>query len=359
MGYKNMSKEWLLDNSDIPIKYILTGDKEFIGKLLENYEVQYWLAQLKPRWENNDLGEIHGSHDYRMENILGKCCILGLSKTIPVFEQYLTFIVDFLNKHINKPPEEKLSFGKIYSYRDYETVLSCFLPMLGFSGEPSVKFITEKRISILYDFVKQKRYDIYIDASGYKGIKKEWQDYIINPELYADGNIALPTMHDFILFAGMYSKLDKIKKDKIESIVAWIFDSKYMELERRYGYFFVPGGAYNVKAIISKLHLIDFNKMTFDKGDLASLIFTCYILSHFKSAKESGWFKMAMMYMENNRTIENRYNFQKNMIIEKPDCYVIGGGHMNIGENKKSKNYCEIISTYWMNRIKENIEYGK
>ena len=39
------------------------------------------------------------------------------------------------------------------------------------------------------------------------------------------------------------------------------------------------------------------------------------------------------------------------MIVEKPDCYVIGGGHMNVGEDKKGKNYSEIISTYWMNRI--------
>jgi len=350
-----MSKKWLLDNSDIPIKYILTGDKEYIEKFLENYEVQYWLSQLKPRWENNDLGKIHGSHDYRMENILGKCCILGLSKTIPVFECYLTFIIDFLNKHINEPAEEKLSFGKIYSYRDYETVLSCFLPMLGFSDEPSVKYIAEKRISILYNFVKQKRYDIYIDASGYKGIKKEWRDYIINPELYSDGNIALPAMHDFILFAGMYDKFDKTKKEKIESIVAWIFNVKYTELDGRYGYFYVPGGAYNAKAIIFKVQLIDFNKMTFDKGDLVSLVFICFILSHFKSARKSEWFKKAIIYLENYRTTEDRYNFQKHMIIEKPDCYVIGGGHMNIGENKKSKKYGEIISTYWMNRINENL----
>jgi hypothetical protein len=44
------------------------------------------------------------------------------------------------------------------------------------------------------------------------------------------------------------------------------------------------------------------------------------------------------------------------MINEKPDCYVIGGGHMNVGENKKSKKYGEIISTYWMGRIEENIK---
>jgi len=321
---------------------------------MENYEVQYWLSQLKQRSENAELGEIHGSHDYRMENILGKCWILGLSKAIPVFAHYMDFIINFLNNHIKESREDMLSFAKIYSYRDYETVLSCFLPMLGYADEASVKYIAEKRINILYDFVKQKRYDIYVDASGYKGIKKEWQPYIIDPKLYADGNITLPTMHDFILFAGIYNELNKSNKEKVETIISWIFDAQYMKINRRYGYFYVPGGSYNVKAVISKTNLIDFKRMTFDNGDLGSLVFICFILSHFESARKSEWFRLAMTYIEKYKTADKRYIFPRYMIVEKPDCYVIEGGHMNIGENKRSKKYSEIISTYWMNRIEEN-----
>lgn len=350
-----MNLDWLLNNSDIPIKYILTKDKIYSEKIIENYEVQYWLSQLKLKWENSELGDIHGSHDYRMENILGKCYILGLSNKIPIFSNYMKFIIDFLSNHIKKPNENTLSFGKIYSYRDYETVLSCFLPMLGYYDVEPVKYITEKRINILYNFIKQERYNIYVDASGYKGIKKEWQAYIIDPELYTDGNIALPTMHDFILFAGMYNNLDKTNKKKVEAIVKWVFNDKYMEINRRYGYFYVSGGTYNVKAIIFKMHLIDIKHKTFDKGDLAGLVFVCFILSHFKSAKESEWFKMAISYLNDYRTNDNRYIFPKHMIIEEKDRYVIEGGHMNIGENKKSKKYNEIISTYWTHRIQENL----
>ena len=43
------------------------------------------------------------------------------------------------------------------------------------------------------------------------------------------------------------------------------------------------------------------------------------------------------------------------LITEKPDSYVIFGGHMNVGENKKSKLYGEILSTYWMERISQNM----
>ena len=61
--------------------------------------------------------------------------------------------------------------------------------------------------------------------------------------------------------------------------------------------------------------------------------------------------KSNMTYIENYKTADKRYIFPRHMIIEKPNCHVIGGGHMNVGENKKSKKYREIISTYWMNRI--------
>jgi hypothetical protein len=334
----------------------LTKDKSYIKQFIENYEVQYWLSRLKQRSENTELGEIHGSHDYRMENILGKCWILGLSKAVPVFANYLKFIIDFLNRHIKERGEDKLSFGKIYSYRDYETVLSCFLPLLGYANEPSVKYITEKRINLLYNFVKQKRYDIYVDVSEYKGIKKEWQPYIIDPKLYADGNIALPDIHDFILFADIYNELNESNRKKVESIVSWVFDPQYMKINRRYGYFYIPGGSYNVKAVIFKMYLIDFKGMAFDNGDLGRLIFTCFILSHFESARKSEWFKIAMAYIENYKTNDNRYKFPKHMIVEKKDSYVVEGGHMNVGENKKNNKYSEIISTYWMSRIEKNLK---
>jgi hypothetical protein len=165
------------------------------------------------------------------------------------------------------------------------------------------------------------------------------------------GNISLPTMHDLILFAGIYKKLGEGKKEKVEKIVDWILDDRYMNFKGGYGYFYVPGGSYNVKSIIFKIDLMDFNKLTLGKRDLGSLLFLCFVLSHFKSAQKSEWFKSAIIYLNNYRTSDDRYIFPKNMINEKPDCYVIGGGHMNVGENQKSKKYSEIISTYWMGRI--------
>lgn len=45
--------------------------KEWIKRFLQNGEVSDWLLQLSERAKNNNIGEIHGSHDYRMKNIFG------------------------------------------------------------------------------------------------------------------------------------------------------------------------------------------------------------------------------------------------------------------------------------------------
>lgn len=149
---------WLFKNADIPIRYNLRKRQDLVTPLLQNNEVQYWLSRLTERAENKAIGDIHGSHDYRMENILGKCAILGLSKGVPEFNECMNFILDFLSEQVQKTPADALSFGNIYGYRDCEKVLDCFLPMLGYADNDAVKYIVKKRIDILYHFVKQNRY---------------------------------------------------------------------------------------------------------------------------------------------------------------------------------------------------------
>lgn len=354
-NYKESNKEWLLDNAQLPIKYNLTNDDKDIEKFLLNEEVSSWLSRLSERAADNNIGDIHGSHDYRMENILGKCWILGLTKNIDVFAENMVFIQNFLYEHIQTTQPEELSFGKIYHFRDFEKVLSCFLPLLGFFEDDAVKHIVGQRLEILYNFAKQKCYNIYVDGAQLKGVKKEWQPFIINPDLYANGHIALPDMHDLLLFAGMYEYLTKDEQQKVETIVEWFFDVEYKNIIRRYGYFYVPGGSYKTKAVIFKLHLPDFKNVAFDKSDLTSLLFNLFVLSHFKTAKSSEWFVLALNYLNQYKNENGRYNFPSHFITEKKDSYVIFGGHMNVGEVKRNKLYNEIISTYWMERIMQNV----
>ena len=217
------NREWLTNNADAPIRYLLGDISIASAALLGNPEAAAWYARLMERSEQNNIGDIHGSHDYRMENILGKCSMLGLSKSIPEFAWAMSFITDYLASHTQMPPPDAPGFGRIYHYCDCEKVLACFLPALGYYDNQAVKNIVRRRIDILYEFTRKKRYDIYIDGSALKGVKKEWQPYIIDPKLYADGNIALPDMHDILLFAGMYPYLTVEDAEKVESITGWLF----------------------------------------------------------------------------------------------------------------------------------------
>ena len=337
----SMNGEWLAGNADAPIRYTLT--RELTDSLMENAEVKYWLDILSYRVMTNNLGDIHGSHDYRYENIIGKCFILGLDSAIPQFDNLMRFFINFLDTHITKEYDSALTFGKMYKFRDYETILACYLPFLGYHNEPSVRYVAEKRINIVYNFTKRKRYDVYNRNAKYPGARKEWLASILDPALYADGNIMLPSIHDFILFAGMYKHLPQDMRDKIEVINEWIFDENYSQVNNSLCYYAADDPSYKSKAINTKIMLPDI--------DSPNILYMLFILSHFETAKKSAWFTQMMNHLDNYRTLDDRYKFPKEMLAEKKDAYVTSGGHMNVGESKRNRLYSEILSTYWMDKI--------
>jgi NAD(P)H-dependent FMN reductase len=59
-------------------------------------------------------------------------------------------------------------------------------------------------------------------------------------------------------------------------------------------------------------------------------------------------YNLALMYLKQYVSETGIYKFPKTMLTDKKDKYFTYDGHMNIGEQKKSKIYDEILSTYWM-----------
>lgn len=333
--------QWLLENASVPIRYNLTHDRSLENELLSNDEVSAWMQKLTDRVAAQDLSNIHGSHDYRFDNIMKKSFILGLNRDISQFDRLVRFFIDFLDEHITKTFDNTLTFGKMYAFRDYETVLACYLPFMGYWNEPSVLYVVKKRLEILYNFTKQKRYDVFRHDIDLVGVPKEWRSHIIDPDLYSDGNIALPSIHDFILLAGAYQYLNKEEKVKAETIAAWLFGDGYGEIYPRFYYYAPLDPSYKAKAINSKVDLNGCN------------LFHCFILSHFDLVKNSVWFTERLRSFEQYKTVDGRFIFPKAMIAEQKD-----GDHMNVGEWKRDKRYTEILSTYWMERIFINCRGG-
>jgi len=350
-----MTRQWLLNNADYPIRYSLTRDKSLIDPMLKNIEVVSWLRRLTDRALRGDISDIHGSHDYRLENIIGKCFILGLDANVRQFDLAMRFYIDFLDKHIANVYDEALTFEKMYQYRDCETLIACYMPFLGYANEKSVRYVAEKRASAIYRFTKQRRYDIYRSERAYPGVKQEWKPHIVDPELYVDGNIALPSIHDLILFAGMYRNFDATTRDKVETTIRWLFGEGYSQINGNLYYYAPDDPRYKAKSINSKVFLYDFDKPNPDPGEERALLFHCFILSHFQEARNSVWFSRALSHLDRFKTEAGRYIFPKTMIAEQCDVGITHGGHMNVGESKMNKTYAEIISTYWMERINANL----
>ncbi len=82
--------EWLSEVADEPIKcnllHMNSGNvsQQYEEKLLEHPQVQYWLEQLKEA-TSKPIVKIHGSHDYRYENIMGKLWNLGVRSNMKAF----------------------------------------------------------------------------------------------------------------------------------------------------------------------------------------------------------------------------------------------------------------------------------
>ena len=341
---------FLLKYADVPICYILTKDNSLIPEYSENSEVIEWLYRFRAWAEQyswcgiggTQYGDVHGSDDRRLINIIGKCFILGMNKNIPEFDNTMRIYLNALDKQVKlQLPDGNPSFGKMYNYRDYETYMAAYFPFMGYHDNESVRYIADKRINCVYEFTKQKRYDIYRPETKYPGAKKEWLTEIVNPALYNDGNIMLAEFYDYVSYAGMYPYLDEASQNKIETIVEWIFDERYSSIGRYY-YYVPTDPSYKTKSINHKLQLPNIESPHIT-GSKRGLLFLCFILSHFRTSRNSKWFNGAIDFLNQYRTSDGTYQFPPDLIPDK------------IGENKKSKLYREIISTFWMERIFANL----
>lgn len=339
--------DWLIANGDVPIQYALSKELSLKDDLLKNDEVSYWLERLKQRSDANELGKIHGSHDYRMENILGKLWLLGFNRSIPELDTSLNFIFEFLHQHI-KNQNRGSGFGAIYSNLDYELILAAYMPFFGYYDDEAVQYIARKRINLLYAFIESQNFNIYIDSTGLKSVPKAWREYILNQELYEDGNVKLPFRHDIILFACIYAYLEQDMQHKIDKIITWICSENYASMWKTKAIFYAEGGQYTTKSIGIGAFPPNINN-----GD-NDLLFKTFLWSHFSVFRDSKQYRDTMEYLEQYSNDTLLYKFPRSFISEKTDIYLTAGGHMNLGENRKSSKYAQLISSYWMYRIYDN-----
>ena len=351
---------WLLEQASVPIRYNLlrlAGDPaaaDLVSPLLAHPEVQYWLSQLDLRQKQGRAGDIHGSHDYRLENIFGKLSQLGVHQGMPPLDGRSGVYRQRLAEQVAAPREEKLSFGKMYSYYDGELIPAMCLALAGYF-DPAVLHVAESRLERLAAFASQGRYEIYVDGSRYPGVKKEWQPWLIDPALYADGQIRLPTVHDIFLFSAVQPLWQDVHhQEQLSAVVDWLFDPRCQSIPLRYGYFYVPGGSYIAKAVCWKLPF----PPSVEAGSRleSSLVLALYLLSQFSASYRHRPFTDALRRLESFSTGDGQYRFSREYLQEKKDSYWVFGSHMGMGEPRLKTYSLTLESSYWMELIQQNIE---
>jgi hypothetical protein len=229
------------------------------------------------------------------------------------------------------------------------TIVASWLICMGHEDQILTDIIAQ-RIHAIHGFASTGRYDIYVDPAGFSAIPKQRAMHpLVNPIFYENNVWKLPTVHDMFAFANLPPALrnNSSIQDRIDNIIEYILDERYQRLYRGYGLMLVPPRTYY--SMGWSVHLDHFfeNPVRLSQD---GIVWAMELMSHFKPARESGWFQKTLQYLQQFEK-EGLYEFPAGYIMEGRDKYYVGGGHMGLGENRKNKMALKIESTAWMLRI--------
>jgi hypothetical protein len=81
--------------------------------------------------------------------------------------------------------------------------------------------------------------------------------------------------------------------------------------------------------------------------DAPRLLFFAQFIAKYPRARRTKWFKELLLCLENYRTGRGTYQFPPGWFREKQG-YAVMGSHLSFGENRRSKLWCEIESTFFV-----------
>ncbi len=339
--------QYLYDNAGSIIRYeaakaLGMDSAELRSEMAGHPEVQYWL-ECSRRFIQMPV--VHNSFDTCLENWMHKLLSFGVSESDDVqLKDINTFILDHIKSNMGVNPFDNFCY----------VIEASWLACMGYEDKAVTDLIRD-RVEIIHSFVRDRNYDIYISPKGYPSIPKARAIHpLVDPRLYENGQWKLPTVHDIFAFANLPGVLrnDPYINDKIEDIIEYILDERYQRLNRGYGLMLVPPDKYY--SMGWSVHLDRFYE-TDNEASSDGVVLSMELMSHFKAARRSEWFKKTLRHLE---TFESNglYRFPPAYLHEGKNKYYVLGGHMGLGENRKIRASLLLESTAWMMRILRNRE---
>lgn len=341
--------QWLLTNAGPSIRYRLIDEivneqdvgvvNKALNEMLNSSEVIIWLDRLTPDFS---LNGIHSSNPGAYENVMGKLAMLGLRaglhqldiKTIP----FRTWLSDSLKDEIEFPHSV---FQK--------TIIASFLAYAKYGRIKPVVDHFKSRLNALIKFAENPNFEsIFVDKSKYKGVPKS-SHRIVNPDLYPDQQFILPWIHDIrgLAFCETIMESTSLRK-KCETVIEMILTKDYQSLPWSYG---IARYGKRYYAIGWAVLLPGFNSEV-GKSNFGEFLLNLEMMANFKAARESEWFSNSIRFLENYKTNRGTYLFPHAWLPEKKVGYWVGGLHMGLEVNRRTKIAIECESTFWMLHIK-------
>jgi hypothetical protein len=364
--------KWLLENGGAIIRYKTVTElvidqtnynlEKLREDLLKSKILQKWLLkseelqkklQLKSASSLSGIYTLHHSNSSFYENLMNRLIQLGLNSTFKAYDELSQRSLEILNTLMHK-------YNDVFKQFFISLILS-FLCRSGYEKEELVRQALDLRFDALNNFNQLENLDIYVDPSEFPRLPKIRRHDIVNPELYSDGKLRFPFIHDIWAFSGIIkSKLYQDKKDLIQNVIKRILSKEYQNLKKGYG--IVVSSPTKAYGMGWSVHLPFFhNPDKLDLSDLSlksipsHLLQRMYLLSQFPSARQSIWFTTCLKNLDSYKTDKGTYLLPKNCLIERSSGYWVMGAYMGFGENRRVKKWAEIESTFWMVKIKKEI----
>jgi hypothetical protein len=336
----DMAIEWLIVNAGPVIRYrtqveLLNKDKH---KLSQNYmddilalpQTQKRLTLLR----NLDFSKVHGSNNMYLENVLPMLSDFGLNYEIDAFKSAVINVSNVSDIVYSK------EYDKIIGYP--------FLLRSGFPIVGMIEFITE-RVNTIYDYTKNKDFAIYDNIENHKSMPKVFRNRpIIKPDIAYGSMCRLPLIYDIVAFAEIYDHVSFEIQAKIDNIIEYIIAPEYDIVVDVYGILVAPSRRYYSMGWDCKKPFND--NQNYSHQNIHRLL----LYSRFSVARKSSWFQNAIDYLMQYKTENGTHIFPKNYLQEINSNWVLGS-RMSLAENRRSKQYLEVESTFYMQKLLNNI----
>lgn len=346
---KERQFEFLSNNSSPTIRHLLfrdIGDDES-KEFKDNLAALLHLPVIS-RWKNNipkyvTGTTILGSGDACFENSYGKLLSFGLSVDELLTENLLHKYTQFLNSDPSNEIYDSLA----------RFVVAVYLLITGCSHNV-VRSIVSDRIELLYNFVTTSPFklDIYCDASTANLPSVFKSKKLVNPALYENGELALPTIHDIFVFSHIYNLISQNDRGRIDAIIEYIAQDGYQSMD--YGYGIIKSAKNKFHSMGWSAHLPFYNKNLSSAYFKKGLIFRMALFSRFENTNIRRWIGQILKNLEEFRIDDYRYCFPSGLLPEVPNSYFLNGRHTSLNENRRQKSGRVVESTYYAYLINRN-----